>query len=95
MFNLLFLNLVPVNTKHETQKKITSEAAVIKQNHQTTLTKKMLIHKEKPIAKVCHFSILVKLKILGLLLFKLQFQLDHLKSKLLNNSIPIVFKILI
>ena len=50
---------------------------------------------EKPIAKVCHFSILVKLKILGLLLFKPQFQLNNLKSKLLNKPIPIVFKILI
>ena len=92
MFNLLFLNLVPIKTQNKTYMKITSEAAVIKQNHQTTLTKKKMIHMEKPIAKVCHFSILVKLKILGLLLFKPQFQLNNLKSKLLNKPIPIVFK---
>ena len=95
MFNLLFLNLVPINTQNKRYKKITSETAVIKQNHQATLTKKTLIHMEKPIAKVCHFSILVKLKILGLLLFKPQFQLNNLKSKLLNQPIPIVFKIFI
>ena len=95
MFNLLFRNLVPINTQNKTYKKITSETAVIKQNHKTNLTKKTLIHMEKPIAKVCHFSILVKLKILRLLLFKPQFQLNNLKSKLINKPIPIVYKILI
>ena len=95
MFNLLFLNLVPVTAQNKISKKITSESAVIKQNNQTTLTKKTFIHQEKPIAKVCHFLILVKLKILGLRLFKLQFELDNLKSKLLGKSISILFKTLI
>ena len=96
MFNLLFVNLVPVNTQNKTYKKITSEFVAIKQNIQTTLTqKKALIRQEKALAKVCHFLTLFKLKILGLFLFKLQFQLDNLKSKLLYKSISLVFKTLI
>ena len=95
MFNLLLLNLVPLNAQNETSKKVTSEAAVIKQNNQTTLTTKIFIHQEKPIAKVSHFLLLVQLKIIGLLLFKLQFELDNLKSKLLGKSISIRFKTLI
>ena len=95
MFNLLLLNLVSLNAQNEISKKITSEAAVIKQNKQTTLAKKIFIHQEKPIAKVCHCLLLVQVKIIGLLLFKLQFELDNLKSKLLGKSISILFKTLI
>ena len=51
MFNLLFRNLVPVNTQNKTYKQITSETAVTKQNHQTTLTKSTIDSYEKTNSK--------------------------------------------